>query len=181
MRIEARLTDLGLVVPEPVKQPAGVRIPFEFVRMRGHRADPAGPATPPGPRWVDCLPARKGGERRVTGGGPPGGPAHRPVHDRQPEARALGDLDRVTAWLRVFGMVTTAPDFVGDPGVVNGCSALIHELWGPVAGQPARSVVGLAGLPFGTPLGDRGRGRDRRRTRSPGGSGGGGDPGLTAG
>jgi len=73
MRIEARLTDLGLVVPEPVKRPAGVRIPLEFVRVRGHRAYVAGP-----PR----DPAGKGGERRVTGGGLPGGPAHRPVHDR---------------------------------------------------------------------------------------------------
>ena len=47
MRIEARLTDLGLVVPEPVKQPAGVRIPFEFVRVRGHRAYVAAPPGTP--------------------------------------------------------------------------------------------------------------------------------------
>ena len=43
----------------------------------------------------------------------------------------LGDLDRVTAWLRVFGMVNSAPGFVEQPNVVNGYSDLILEGYGP--------------------------------------------------
>ena len=63
--------------------------------------------------------------------------------------RALGDLDRVTAWLRVFGMVNVAPGFTETPQVINGYSDLILELYGPEVGTHARSAVGLAELPLG--------------------------------
>jgi enamine deaminase RidA (YjgF/YER057c/UK114 family) len=66
--------------------------------------------------------------------------------------RALGDLDRVTAWLRVFGMVNTAPGFRQTPSVINGFSDLILELYGDEAGQHVRSAVGMAELPFGIPV-----------------------------
>ncbi|MBV9599946.1 MAG: RidA family protein [Chloroflexi bacterium] len=66
--------------------------------------------------------------------------------------RELGDLDRVTAWLRVFGMVNSAPEFAAQPGVINGCSDLLLEVYGPEAGQHARSAVGLAALPFNIPV-----------------------------
>jgi enamine deaminase RidA (YjgF/YER057c/UK114 family) len=66
--------------------------------------------------------------------------------------RVLGDLDRVTAWLRVSGMVNAAPGFTGMPAVINGFSDLIVGLWGDEAGGHARSAVGLAELPFGIPV-----------------------------
>ena len=66
--------------------------------------------------------------------------------------RTLGDLDRVTAWLRVFGMVNSAPGFTQQPAVINGFSDLILELYGPEIGQYARSAVGMAELPFGLPV-----------------------------
>ena len=66
--------------------------------------------------------------------------------------RELGDLDRVTAWLRVFGMVNSAPGFTDQPSVINGCSDLILELYGPEVGGHARSAVGMAELPFGIPV-----------------------------
>lgn len=66
--------------------------------------------------------------------------------------RELGDLDRVTAWLRVFGMVNAAPGFNRMPAVINGFSDLIAELWGAEAGGHARSAVGLAELPFDIPV-----------------------------
>jgi len=47
--------------------------------------------------------------------------------------RELGDLDRVTAWLRVFGMVNSAPGFDRQPNVINGFSDLILEVYGPEA------------------------------------------------
>jgi enamine deaminase RidA (YjgF/YER057c/UK114 family) len=150
MRIEARLRERGLTLPEPVKVPPGVRIPFAFVRIRGQRAYVAGHApqnpdgsiaAPLGKVGTDVSPEEAYRAARLTALSMLGS-----LH------RALGDLDRVTAWLRVFGMVNTAPGFAGYPNVINGCSDLILELWGPEAGQHARSAVGLAGLPFGIPV-----------------------------
>jgi len=64
----------------------------------------------------------------------------------------LGDLDRVEKWLKVLGMVNTAPGFTNMPAVINGFSDLIIEVWGKDAGKHARSAVGLAELPFGIPV-----------------------------
>ena len=66
--------------------------------------------------------------------------------------RALGDLDRVQAWGRVFGMVNSAPGFHLQPKVINGFSDLILELYGPEIGAHARSAIGVAELPFGMPV-----------------------------
>ena len=66
--------------------------------------------------------------------------------------RALGDLDRITAWTRVFGMVASAPDFDKQPAVINGFSDLVLELFGPDIGAHARSAVGMAELPFNIPV-----------------------------
>ena len=66
--------------------------------------------------------------------------------------RELGDLDRVVTWLRVFGMVNSAPGFNRQPQVINGFSDLILEVYGPDRGLHARSAVGMAELPFGIPV-----------------------------
>ncbi len=66
--------------------------------------------------------------------------------------RQLGDLDRVTAWLRVFGMVNSAPDFTRQPAVINGFSDVILAVYGETVGAHARSAVGLASLPFSIPV-----------------------------
>jgi hypothetical protein len=76
--------------------------------------------------------------------------------------RALGDLDRITAWVRVFGMVNAAPGFDRMPAVINGFSHLILELYGPEVGAHARSAVGLAELPLRHSGGDRSRSRNPR-------------------
>ena len=65
--------------------------------------------------------------------------------------RELGDLDRVTAWLKVFGIVNAAPGFAEQPNVINGFSDLILGVYGPEAGDHARSAVGRAELPLGLP------------------------------
>jgi hypothetical protein len=66
--------------------------------------------------------------------------------------RELGDLDRVVAWLRVFGMVNCAPDFARHPSVINGFSDLILALYGPGRGEHSRSAVGMGSLPFNMPV-----------------------------
>jgi enamine deaminase RidA (YjgF/YER057c/UK114 family) len=62
--------------------------------------------------------------------------------------RALGDLDRVTAWLVVHGMVNTEPGYGQTTNVVNGFSDLIVDLYGEEVGQHARTAIGVATLPL---------------------------------
>jgi enamine deaminase RidA (YjgF/YER057c/UK114 family) len=59
----------------------------------------------------------------------------------------LGSLDRVVRTVKIFGMVNCAPGFNQTPAVINGCSGLMHEVFGE-AGVHTRSAVGMAELPF---------------------------------
>ena len=65
--------------------------------------------------------------------------------------RELGDLDRVTQWLRAVGYVQTAPDFHDNAKVLNGFSDLIVELWGE-NGRHARSAPGQGPSPLNVPV-----------------------------
>lgn len=65
--------------------------------------------------------------------------------------RTLGTLDRVERVVKVFGMVNCAPGFNRTPEVINGCSQLMHEVFGD-AGIHTRSAVGMAELPFDIPV-----------------------------
>ena len=59
----------------------------------------------------------------------------------------LGNLDLVKRVVKVLGMVNTASDFYDHPKVINGCSELFAEVWGPENGVGARSAVGMGPLP----------------------------------
>ena len=59
----------------------------------------------------------------------------------------LGSLDRVKRVIKVLGMVNATPGFREHPAVINGCSELFAEVWGPQHGIGARSAVGMASLP----------------------------------
>ena len=59
----------------------------------------------------------------------------------------LGSLDRVSRLLKTFGMVNATPDFRDHPAVINGCSELFAEVFGPENGIGARSAVGMGSLP----------------------------------
>jgi enamine deaminase RidA (YjgF/YER057c/UK114 family) len=65
--------------------------------------------------------------------------------------RELGDLDRVTQWLRAVGYVQSAPDFHDNAKVVNGFSDLIVELWDE-RGRHARSAPGQGPSPLNVPV-----------------------------
>src|SRR5262245_3489675 len=65
--------------------------------------------------------------------------------------RELGDLDRVTQWLKVVAYIQTAPGFEQNAGVANGFSDLIVELWGE-AGRHARSAPGQGPSPLNVPV-----------------------------
>ena len=66
-------------------------------------------------------------------------------------AVAVGDLGRIARVVKVTGFVASDPSFTGQPGVVNGASELLGELFGE-AGRHARSAVGVAALPLGSPV-----------------------------
>src|SRR3954467_15777929 len=59
----------------------------------------------------------------------------------------LGSLDRVKRLIKVLGMVNCTPDFRDHPQVINGCSELFVEVFGPENGMGARSAVGMGSLP----------------------------------
>jgi enamine deaminase RidA (YjgF/YER057c/UK114 family) len=148
--IESRLTAMGLVLPPPATPPPGVILPFQFVRLVGNRAliSGHGPqdadgsfARPLGKLGADLTVEQGYHAARLTG-----------LSILGSLKRALGDLDRVRAWTRVFGMVNSAPGFTMQPSVINGFSDLILTLFGPVRGGHARSAVGMAELPFGIPV-----------------------------
>ena len=146
-QIEKRLEDLGIVLPKPMDIGAA---PFELVRVQGQRAVLAGHL----PLDVDGKVAEPLGK---VG-------AEVSLEQAQVSARKvglgllaslqaeLGSLDRVAAWVKLLGMVNAAPGFNAMPWVINGCSELILEVFGPEVGAHARSAVGLAELPFGVPV-----------------------------
>ncbi len=150
MKIEAKLEARGLVLPEPLKAPPGTQLPFSWVRIRGNRVYISGH----GPQNPDGSLSRPLGKVGAEVSPEEAYQAARLVALAILGSlkRALGDLDRVTAWLKVLGMVNSAPGFNQQPNVINGFSDLIIELYGAEAGQHARSAVGMAELPFGIPV-----------------------------
>jgi enamine deaminase RidA (YjgF/YER057c/UK114 family) len=150
MRIEQRLTELGLELPAAMESPPGLVLPFPWVRLWEGRAYVSGhgPLLPDGRLWTargkvgaDLTEQEAYEAARATA-----------LAVLASLKRALGDLDRVTAWLRVFGMVNAAPGFNRTPAVINGFSELIASVWGTEAGAHARSAIGVAELPFDIPV-----------------------------
>ncbi len=147
MSAEATLKELALVLPAPRILKPGARLPFAAVRVRGNRAYIAGHG-PLNPDGTIAGPFGKVG-------------ADVSVEEGYQAARltalsilgslrqGLGDLDRVTAWLRVLGMINADPRFTETASVINGFSDLILELYGPDIGRHSRSAVGVATLPHG--------------------------------
>ena len=144
--IEAKIQEMGLVLPDPL--PAN--LPFPWVRVRGNRdyvsghapqnadgslADPLG-------KVGDDVSVEQGYEQARRVG----------LSILGSLKRELGDLNRVSAWLRIFGMVNCAPGFNRQPEVINGFTDLIHEIWGPDRGAHSRSAIGMAELPFNIPV-----------------------------
>lgn len=143
MKIEAKLEAMGLILPAPLVPPGN----FELVTVHGDLAYVAGH----GPFDGSTLLVEGLVGRDLT-------------IDQAYEAarltalsilaslkRELGELDRVTRWLRAVGYVHCAPGFAQNAAVVNGFSDLIVELWGE-AGRHARSAPGQGPSPLNVPI-----------------------------
>lgn len=143
-RVEERLAALGLELPPPYDLPPGQRPSAARLVRDGDHVYLSGN----GPLW--------GGE--VVYRGKLGADLTREQGYEAARLTALNqlrslvdegvDLDRLR-WLKVLGMVNSAPDFTDQPAVVNGFSDLVLELFGPERGMHARSAVGMASLPMG--------------------------------
>lgn len=144
--IEARLTELGIDIPE-VATPVAAYVPAV---MHDGLVFTSGQL----PFVAGALPATgKVGE----------GHGLVPPDDAKDYARlavlnalaavksVVGSLDRVTRVVKVTGFVASSPDFSGQPGVVNGASELLVHVFGD-AGVHARSAVGVAVLPLDAPV-----------------------------
>ena len=145
--IEDRLGELGLELPAPLAAPQGVSLPFELVRVHDGIAYISGHGPFDGDRLL--IVGSVGADVSVD--------------EAYEAARAtalsmlaslkqeLGDLDRVTSWVKALGFVKCGEGFNVTPAAINGFSDLILELWGD-AGRHARSAIGAGELPFGMPV-----------------------------
>ena len=149
-RIAERLVALHLELPLPLQRPPGMVLPFPWVRIVGTRAMISGHgptnadgslATPLGKVGLEVSEQQAYDAARLTG-----------LAILGSLQRELGDLDRIAAWTRIFGMVNSAPGFNRQPAVINGFTDLIVDVFGPEVGAHARSAVGLAELPFNIPV-----------------------------
>ena len=142
MNAEVKLIELELELPPPPK-PVAVYVPVVLVGdlayVSGH-----GPLLPDGSFITGRVGAdldKKAGyaAARQTG-----------LAILATLRNALGSLDRVRRVVKVFGMVNCTPEFAEHPAVINGCSELFADVFGPEIGIGARSAVGLGSLPLGT-------------------------------
>jgi enamine deaminase RidA (YjgF/YER057c/UK114 family) len=142
----ARLAELGIDLPA-VSTPAGAYIP---ATVSGNLVFTAGQLP-----FVDgALPATgKVGEGAafVAPADAKGYAATAALNALAAVESVLGSLDRVTRIVKVTGFVASDPSFTGQPGVINGASEFLADVFGD-AGIHARSAVGVAVLPLDSPV-----------------------------
>ncbi len=139
MNAEAKIQELRLELP-PAPKPVAVYKPLviagNFAYVSGH-----GPLKPD----LSLIKGRVGAELDLDAG---------KAAARQAGLAILatlrsefGSLNRVKRVIKILGMVNSAPDFYDQPKVINGCSELFAEVFGPENGIGARSAVGMGPLP----------------------------------
>lgn len=142
-RIDERLNELGLTLPAPMEPPGNFKLVNVYgglAYVAGHPAIDGSTVLAQGVVGRD-LTAQEGYDaaRLVA------------LSILASLELELGDLDRVTKWLRAVGYVQSAPDFHENAKVVNGFSDLIVEIWGE-AGRHARSAPGQGPSPLNVPV-----------------------------
>ncbi len=139
--IQARLDELGVVLPGPYPP----HEPLDAVVVHGGRARTSG-QLPRDHSGVLVHPGVLGANLTVE----QGAEAARwcALNALAVLQLELVDLDRVERVLTVLGFVASAPGFTAQPAVVDGASAILHDVFG-AAGRHSRSAVGVAALPRG--------------------------------
>ena len=146
MTPEERIEEMGLVLPPPVKLPEGLTLPFAMINVRGNRAVFAGHPRHGADGGIDGPFGRLGeGMTTQEGYEAARGVALSVLGNLKAE---IGELSRVSGFVRVFGMVNSTPEFTEQHLVINGFSDLSIDVFGPKVGRHSRSAIGVAGLPM---------------------------------
>ena len=140
MTVAARLTELGITLPEPAKAVANyvgwVRT-GNLVHISGQLSNDASGGVK-GTVGQDVTPEQAQAGARLCG-----------VNLLAQLNEAVGgDLEKVVRVVKLGGFVQAAGDFTAIPGVINGCSDLMVEVFGD-KGRHARAAVGVYKLPLG--------------------------------
>ncbi|HLP23058.1 MAG TPA: RidA family protein [Microbacteriaceae bacterium] len=143
MSVNARLEELGLVLP-PVAAPVAAYVPTvrsgNLVFTSGQLPFVAGVLPATGKVGSEVAAAEAAQFARVA-----------VLNALAAVAAEVGSLDRVRRIVKLVGFVASSPEFTGQPGVINGASELLGEIFGDV-GTHARSAVGVAVLPLDAPV-----------------------------
>ena len=150
MTPDERIRELNLNLPKPIILPPNVEMQFSWVRISGNRVFISGHIALNADGSVSEVTGKVGGEVTVEQGYEAARQTGLAILSSL--KRELGTLNKITAWLRVFGMVNVEPGFVKTPLVINGFSDLILDIFGKEIGNHSRSAVGMAELPFGAPV-----------------------------
>jgi enamine deaminase RidA (YjgF/YER057c/UK114 family) len=141
--VDARLAELGITLPE-VAAPAGAYVPAvrsgRYVHTAGQVPFVDGKLPLAGKVGAGVTPEQAKDLARTCA-----------LNALAAVASVAGGLDRVARVVKVTGFVASAPDFTGQPGVINGASELLGEVFGD-KGVHARSAVGVAVLPLDAPV-----------------------------
>lgn len=140
---EERLAELGLTLPE-VAKPVAAYVPAVRTGSHVHTSGQL-------PTVAGALPAtgKVGGEISPEQGKELARTAA--LNALAAVKSVVGDLGKIRRVVKVVGFVASDPSFTGQPGVVNGASELLGQVFGD-AGQHARSAVGVAVLPLDAPV-----------------------------
>lgn len=141
--VEDRLADLGLALP-PVAKPVASYVPAvvsgDLVFTAGQLPFIEGALPATGKVGAEVSPEEAAAFARICA-----------LNALAAAVSVIGSLDRVTRVVKVTGFVASTPDFSGQPGVLNGASELLGQVFGD-AGLHARSAVGVAVLPLDAPV-----------------------------
>ena len=144
-RIEAKLKELGVVLPE-ISAPAAAYVPYTvgggFVHISGQLPFIAGKLEHKGACGAEFSVEEAKKVARIC--------AVNLIANVK--SACGGNLDKVKKCLKLVIFVNSAPGFSEQHLVANGASELVKEAFGDVVGSHARSAIGVAGLPFGVPV-----------------------------
>lgn len=143
MKPSERLTELGIELPE-VATPLAAYVPAQIIgkeiRTSGQLPTVNGKLPLTGKVGGEVSPEQAKDLARTA-----------ILNALAAAASVAGGIDQIVQISHVTGFVASTPDFSGQPGVVNGASELLQEIFGD-CGKHTRSAVGVSVLPVDAPL-----------------------------
>jgi len=143
MSIDTRLAELGIEIPA-LATPAGAYVPYV---VTGNLVFTAGQL----PFTDGALPATGKVGLEISADDAKAYARTAALNALAAVQAAIGSLDRVTRVVKLVGFVASDTSFSGQPGVINGASEVLAEIFGEI-GKHARSAVGVAVLPLDSPV-----------------------------